>query len=62
MSHFNKVFNGKNDAVKFVDGYGSMILEGKIKTAEEQEPKLLKAKNKHQKFSIRIAWRIYKLN
>ena len=55
MSHFNKVFNGKNDAVKFVDGYGSMILEGKIKTAEEQEPKLSKAKNKHQKFSIRIA-------
>ena len=28
-------FNGRNDAIKFVDCYGSMILEAKRKAAEE---------------------------
>ena len=27
MANINKLFNGRNDAIKFVDDYGSMILE-----------------------------------
>ena len=34
----NKLFNGRNDGIKFVDDYRSMILEAKRKAAEE-EPK-----------------------
>ena len=36
--NINKLFNRRNDAIKFVDDYGSMILEAKRKAAEE-EPK-----------------------
>ena len=47
----NKLFNRRNDAIKFVDHYGSMILEGKRKAAEEHEPEPepepLKVKTKH---------------
>ena len=45
LVNINKLFNGKNDAIKFVDYYVSMILEAKRKAAEE-EPKL-NAKNLH---------------
>ena len=60
LANINKLFNGKNDAIKFVDYYVSMILEAKRKAAEE-EPKL-KAKTKrkespfelHEKFINKI--------
>ena len=43
-------FNGRNEAIKFVDDYGSMILEDKIKAAEgEPEPEPSKAKRKAAK-------------
>ena len=34
MSNIIMLFNGRNDAVKFVEGYGSMILEAKRKATE----------------------------
>ena len=37
MANINELFNGRNDAIKFVDDYGSMILEAKIKAGEEPE-------------------------
>ena len=41
---------GKNDAIKFVDGYGSMILEAKRSaTEEEPEPEKSKVKTKRKK-------------
>ena len=52
MANINKLFNGRNDAIKFVDDYGSMILEGKRKaTGEEPEAESSKAKTKHEKVS-----------
>ena len=40
-------FNGRNDAIKFVDDYGSVILEAKRKGAEEEpEPEPSKVKTK----------------
>ena len=46
-------FNGRNDAIKFVDYYGSMILEAKRKAAEENlnqnhQKQKLNRKNFHQ--------------
>ena len=39
-----KVFNGRNDSIKFVDNYGSMTLEAKkIAAKEELEPEPPKA-------------------
>ena len=35
MTITNKLFNERNDAIKFVDDYGSMIFEAKRKAAEE---------------------------
>ena len=37
LANINKLFNGRNDAINFVDDYGSMILEAKRK-APEQKP------------------------
>ena len=64
MANINELFNRRNDAIKFVDDYGSMILEAKIKDGEEPktteqeqeatEPtkatELTKAKSKLEKF------------
>ena len=38
MANINKLFNGRNNATKLIDGYDSIILEAKRKAAEE-EPK-----------------------
>ena len=39
MANANKVFNGRNDSIKFVDDSVSMILEAKkIAAKEELEP------------------------
>ena len=46
-----KLFNRRNDAMKFVDDCGSMILEAKEKAArKEPQTKPSKAKTKHEKF------------
>ena len=29
LSNINMLFNGRNDAIKFIEGYSSMILEAK---------------------------------
>ena len=34
LPNINILFNGKNDAIKFVEDYGSMILEAKRKATE----------------------------
>ena len=51
MANINKLFNGRDDAIKSVDGYGSMILEANRKAAEEPEPEPepSKAKSKRRK-------------
>ena len=50
MANINKLFNGRNDAIKFVDDYGLMILEAKRKAAEEEpKPEPTKAKTKRKK-------------
>ena len=35
LANINRLFNGSNYAVKFIEDYGSMILEAKKKAAEE---------------------------
>ena len=35
ISSINNLFNGRNNAIKFIEGYGSMILEAKNKAGEE---------------------------
>ena len=34
LANLNMLFNGRNDAINFIEGYGSMILEAKRKAAE----------------------------
>ena len=51
MANNNKLFNGRNDAIKFLDDYGSLTLEAKRKaTGKEPETEPSKAKSKHEKF------------
>ena len=56
MTNNNKLFNGRNDAIKlFVDDYGSMIFEAKIKTVEQEpEPEPSKAETKRRKFPLEL--------
>ena len=50
MANTNKLFNGRNDVIKFVDDYSSMIIEAKRKIAEEElKPELTKTKTKRKK-------------
>ena len=37
FTNINRLFNGRNNTIKLVDDYGSIILEVKIKVAEEPE-------------------------
>ena len=62
MANINKLFNEKNNAIKFVDDYSSITFEAKRKAAEEPEPEPSKAKLKCKNISIRNAWIIYKQN
>ena len=51
LANINKLFNGRNDAIKFADDYGSMILAAKRKVAEEEsEPEPSKVKTKRKNF------------
>ena len=53
LAKINKIFNGRNNAIRFVDDYDSMILEIKRKAAaEEPRPELTKVKTKRKKISI----------
>ena len=45
---------GRNDAIKFVDDYVSIIIKAKRKAAEEPEPEPSKAKTKHKKFLLEL--------
>ena len=45
LPNVNILFNGKNDAIKFVEDYGSMILESKRKATEGKGLKILTPKN-----------------
>ena len=52
------LFNGRNGAINFIEGYGSMILEAKKRTSEEQtkqdgtELKILTPKQMLQRLPI----------
>ena len=49
-ANINMLFNGRNDSIKFVDDYASMILEAKGKVAEEKsEPKPEPSKEKTER-------------
>ena len=59
MSDINRLFNGRNDAIKFIQGYSSMILEAKKKAEEEPTTgeglKILTPKQMLQRLSIALA-------
>ena len=44
VANINKLFNRRNNAIKFVDDYNSMVLEAKRKTAREEPATKLAAK------------------
>ena len=53
MANINKLFNGRNDAIKFADNCGSMSLEAERKAAEEEsEPEPSNAKTKRKKIIL----------
>ena len=35
VANINMLFNGRNDVINFIEGYGSIILEAKKRAAEE---------------------------
>ena len=47
--------NGKNDAIKFVEDYGSMILEAKRKATEGEGLKILTPKQMLQRLPIALS-------
>ena len=47
LANIDKCFNGRNDAIKFVDGYVSIILEAKRKLNQNHQKQKLNAKNLH---------------
>ena len=49
------LFNGKNDPIKFVEDYGSMILEAKIKATEGKGLKILTSIQMLQRLPIALA-------
>ena len=48
LANIDKLFNGRNDAIKFLDDYGSMILEATKKAVKE--PTKTKTKRKKSPF------------
>ena len=55
MANINKLFNRRNNAIKFVDDHGSTILEAKRKAAEEEpKPEPTKAKTKRNKSLFKL--------
>ena len=37
VSNINRLFNGRNDAIKFIEGYSSVIIEAKKKLQKNQQ-------------------------
>ena len=37
VSNINRLFNGRNDAIKFIEGYSSIIIEAKKKLQKNQQ-------------------------
>ena len=55
MANINRLFIGRNDAIKFVDDYGLMILEAISKAVkEEHKPEPTKSKTKHKKSTLEL--------
>ena len=55
LANNNKLFNRRNNAIKFVDDHGSTILEAKRKAAEEEsKPEPTKAKTKRNKSPFKL--------
>ena len=55
LANINKLFNGRDDAINFVDDYGSMILEAKRKAPEQEPgPDLSKPKFECKKSSLEL--------
>ena len=52
LSNINILFNGRNDAIKFVEVYGSMILEAKKKATKGTGFKILTPKQMLQRLPI----------
>ena len=50
LANINILFNGRKDAINFIEGYGSMILETRKKAAEEQEGTEIKILSLKQMF------------
>ena len=55
MSNINILFNGRNDAIKFVEDYGSMTFEAKRETTKERGLKILTPKQMLQSIPIALA-------
>ena len=59
LANINMLFNGRNDAIKFIEGYSSMILEAKKIAAEEPTTgtglKILTLKQLLQRLPIALA-------
>ena len=55
LSNNNILFNGRNDAIKFVEYYGLMILETKRKETEGRWLEILTRKKMLQKLPIALA-------
>ena len=55
LLNINMLFNGRNDAIKFVDYYGSMILEAKRKEKYGEGLKILTPEQMFQRLSIALA-------
>ena len=56
LSNINRIFNGRNDSIKFVEEYDSMILESKRNAAEMERKrlKILTPKQMLQRLPIAI--------
>ena len=55
LINISKIFNGRNNAIKFLDDYGSMILEAKRKAAAEKpKPELSKEITKCKNYSLKL--------
>ena len=55
LSNNNILFNGRNDAIKFVEYYGLMILETKRKETEGRGLEIITRKKMLQKLPIALA-------
>ena len=55
LANVNMLLNGRNDATKFVEDYGSMILEAKRKVTEGKGLKILTSKQMLQRLPIALA-------